>query len=162
MTENSANAQSKMPPSQLNPALNSLEALVGQWEMEVSNASFLPRSTDTVKGPVSFEWAQDGAFLLMRMGGKPAGPPAALWLISRDESTPDYTVLYYDSRSVSRVYEMSFSEGVWKMWRNAPGFCQRYEGTVSKDGKTISARWEKSSDGTRWEHDFDVTYTKVS
>jgi hypothetical protein len=149
-------------PSRPNPALHSLEALVGEWEMELSNTSFLPRPTDNVKGPVSFEWAQDGAFLLMRMGDKAASTPAALWLFSRDESTPHYTVLYYDSRSVSRVYQMSFSEGVWKMWRNAPGFCQRYEGTVSKDGKTIAARWEKSSDGTRWEHDFDVTYMKVS
>ena len=57
---------------------------------------------------------------------------------------------------------MSFSEGVWKMWREAPGFWQRYEGRVSQNGKTITTRWEKSSDGTTWEHDFDVTYTKVS
>jgi len=33
-----------------------------------------------------------------------------MWLIGRDESTPKYTVLYYDSRSVSRVYEMNSSE----------------------------------------------------
>ncbi len=147
---------------QHNPALNHLEFLVGEWEMELSNASFLPRPSDTAKGHVSFEWVQDGAFLVMRMGDKPPGPPAAIWLISRDESTPNYTVLYYDSRTVSRVYGMSFSESVWKMWRESPGFWQRYEGTVSYDGKTITARWEKSADGTQWEHDFDVTYTKVS
>lgn len=147
---------------QLNPALKPLEVLAGEWEMELSNASFLPHPADTITGRVLFEWVQDGAFLLMRMGDKPLSPPAALWLISRDEAAPDYTVLYYDSRSVSRVYGMSFSEGVWKMWRNAPGFCQRYAGTVSKDGKTIAARWEKSSDGAQWEHDFDVTYTKAS
>ena len=162
MTDDSTNAQAKTPPFQPNPALKPLEVLVGEWEMELSNASFLPDPSDTVKGPVSFEWVQDGAFLVMRMGDKAPGPPAAQWLISRDESAPDHTVLYYDSRGVSRVYEMSFSQGVWKMWRNAPGFCQRYEGTVSKDGKTITARWEKSVDGTTWEHDFDVTYTKVS
>src|SRR5690242_3781302 len=156
MTDELTYAQAKTPPPQLNPALKSLEGLVGDWSMELSNASFLPHPSDTVKGSVSFEWVQGGAFLLLRMGD------AALWLISRDEAVPNYSVLYYDSRSVSRVYEMSFSEGVWRMWREAPGFWQRYEGTVSKDGKTISARWEKSSDGTRWEHDFDVTYTKVS
>ena len=145
-----------------NPALQPLEGLVGDWEMEISNASFLPHPSDTAKGPISFEWLQDGAFLLMRMGDKPPGPPAAIWLISRDESIPNYTVFYYDARSISRVYEMSFSENVWKMWREAPGFWQRYDGTLSNNGKTITAHWEKSSDGTRWEHDFDVTYTKVS
>jgi hypothetical protein len=57
---------------------------------------------------------------------------------------------------------MSFSESVWKIWREAPGFWQRYEGTLSNDGNTITAHWEKSADGTKWEHDFDVTYTKAS
>lgn len=146
---------------QTNPALKPLEVLVGEWEMELSNASFLPDPSETIKGRVTFEWVQDGAFLLLRMGDKPPSPPAALWLISRDESALLYTVLYYDARTVSRVYEMSFSEGVWKMWRNAPGFSQRYEGNISNDGKTITARWEKSFDGTTWEHDFNVTYTKI-
>lgn len=148
-------------PHTPNPALKQLDVLVGEWETELSNASFLPRPSDTGKGRVSFEWVQDGAFLVMRMGDKPPRAPEALWLISRDESTPNYIVLYYDARSVSRIYEMSFSNRVWKMWRAAPGFWQRYEGTVSLDGKTITAQWEKSSDGAIWEHDFDLTYTKV-
>src|SRR5690349_20249330 len=105
MADDSTNAQAKTSLPQPNPALKPLEVLVGEWEMELSNTSFLPRPTDTIKGSVSFEWTQDGAFLLMRMGDKAPRPPAALWLVSRDESTPDYTVLYYDSRSVSRVYE---------------------------------------------------------
>jgi len=71
-------------------------------------------------------------------------------------------VLSYDARSVSRVYEMSFSEGVWKMWREAPGFWQRYESTVSRNGKSISGQWERSADGSTWEHDFDVTYTRLN
>ena len=162
MTGNSTNAQAKTTLSQTNPALKLLEVLVGEWEMELSNASFLTRPTDTVKGLVSFEWVQDGAFLMMRMGDKPPGSPAALWLISRDEAAPDYSVCYYDSRSVSRLYKMSFSDGVWKMWRNAPGFCQRYEGTVGNNGNSITALWEKSGDGARWEHDFTVTYTRIS
>lgn len=36
---------------------------------------------------------------------------------------------------------------------------QHYEGIISNDGKIITAYREKSSDG-RWEHNFDVTYTK--
>lgn len=146
---------------QHNPALKHLEVLVGDWDMELSNASFLPDPSETIKGQVSFKWVQDGAFLMLRMGDKPPGPPTAIWLISRDESTANYTVLYYDARSVSRVYQMSFSESVWKMWRESPDFWQRYEGTLSNDSKTITAHWEKSSDGTNWEHDFDLTYTKV-
>jgi hypothetical protein len=163
MTDDSSiPAQAKSSPTQPNPALNHLEILVGDWEMEVSHASFLPSPSDTTKGPVTVEWVQGGAFLVMYMGNKPPSPPSAMWLIGRDESTPNYTVLYYDARSVSRIYAMSFSENVWKMWREAPGFWQRYEGTLSQNGKSITAHWEKSSDGTTWERDFDVTYTRTS
>ena len=70
-------------------------------------------------------------------------------------------MLYFDSRGVSRVYQMSLSDGVWKMWREAPGFSQRFMGTWSSDGRTIRGRWEESGDGSHWEHDFDLTYTKV-
>ena len=153
---------SQMSSHEHNPALKDLEGLVGDWEMELSQSSFLHSPSDTIKGHVSFAWAQQGALLEMRMGDKPPGPPAALWLMCRDEATPDYTVLYYDSRSVSRVYAMSFADGVWKMWREAPGFWQRFEGAVGQDGKTITAHWERSSDGVAWVHDFDLTYTKVS
>ena len=161
MTQDNSTAQAYPQAPRPNPALQHLEVLVGEWQMELSNASFLPSPSETVKGAVSFEWAQDGAFLVLRMGDKPPSPPAALWLIGRDESNPNYTVLYYDARSVSRVYGMSFLNGAWKMWREAPGFWQRYEGTISQNGKTITSHWQKSSDGTTWEHDFDVTYTKI-
>ena len=56
---------------------------------------------------------------------------------------------------------MSFSDRLWKLWRQAPGFSQRFEGKISDDGETISARWEKSGDGLEWEHDFDVTYIRM-
>jgi uncharacterized protein YndB with AHSA1/START domain len=151
----------EQPTLKSNPALDRLEVLVGDWNMELSNAAFLPNPSDTVNGIVSFEWVEAGAFLVMRMGDKPPSPPQAVWLIGRDESLPDYKVLYFDSRKVSRIYEMSFADGVWQMWRDAPGFSQRFQGTFSDDGNTITAYWEKSFDGSKWEHDFDLTYTKV-
>jgi hypothetical protein len=145
----------QMSSPQQNPTLKQLDILVGDWEMELSQTSFLSHPSDTVKGQVSFEWVENGAFLRMRMGDN------ALWLISRDDSQPDYRVFYYDARRVSRIYEMSFSEQRWKMWRNSANFSQRYEGTISSDGDTITARWEKSGDGLNWEHDFNVTYTRI-
>jgi hypothetical protein len=52
-----------------NPALRPIEILIGNWNMELSNASFLSNSSDTVTGKVSFEWVEGGAFLVMFMGG---------------------------------------------------------------------------------------------
>jgi hypothetical protein len=86
--------------------------------------------------------------------------PWATWFISRDDDSAHYTVFYIDDRRVSRVYDMSFEKGKWKIWRNAPGFSQRFVGKLDKDGKTIKAYWEKSTNGEEWEHDFDVTYIR--
>lgn len=143
-----------MASSKINPALKPLEFLLGNWRMELSNAAFLPDPKATVEGEVSFEWVENDAFLAMRMGQD------ATWLINRDDAMQDYKIFYYDSRMVSRIYEMSLSEGTWKIWRNSSDFSQRFEGKISKDHKTINAYWEKSMDGENWEHDFDVVYRK--
>ena len=144
-----------------NPMLKDLEVLVGKWELELSNASFLPNPSATVKGNVSFDWLEGGAFLIIRMGGQPSGTPSATWLIHRDDSSAAYKVFYYDDRTVSRIYEMSFSDNVWKLWRHSPDFSQRFEGNISEDGNKILAEWQKSNDGQKWEHDFDVAYTRL-
>jgi hypothetical protein len=95
------------------------------------------------------------------LGADHAGVPNATMIIGRDDSAETYFVLYFDSRDVSRVYQMSLVDGVWKMWREAPGFWQRFTGRFSDDGNTIMASWEKSGDGSNWKHDFDLTYSKV-
>jgi hypothetical protein len=64
-------------------------------------------------------------------------------------------MLSFDSRSIARIYQMSLCDGVWKLWHDAPGFSQRFEGAYSDDWMTISGRWEKSADGVQWELDFD-------
>ena len=147
--------------SKPNPALKDLEVLIGDWEMELSNAAFLPDPSAMVKGKVSFDWLEEGAFLIMRMGGRLSEAPSAIWLIHQDESNSEYKAFYYDDRKVSRIYEMSFSNNVWKLWRQSPDFSQRFEGKISKDDNKILAKWEKSSDGQKWEHDFNVTYTRM-
>jgi hypothetical protein len=78
-----------------------------------------------------------------------------------------YVQHYFDSRGVARVYGMSFGDGVWKLWRTSADFSpldfsQRFTGTFSDDGASIEGRWETSGDGSTWELDFDLTYTKVT
>ena len=151
----------KNNPPEPNPALKDLERLIGRWEMELSNAAFLPDRSAKIKEEITFEWLEEGAFLILRMGERKSGAPSAIWLIHRDEASPDYKALYYDDRKISRIYEMSFSDGTWKLWRRSPNFSQRFKGRISSDGNVISAEWEKSSDNLNWEHDFDVTYTRM-
>jgi hypothetical protein len=141
-----------------NPTLQPLDVLSGEWNAEISEASFLPDPNEKITMQVAFEWIENGAFLIMRM---PLDPPDSIWLIGRDDASDDYTVLYFDSRSVSRIYHMSFQDRTWKIWRDSPNFSQRFEGKLNDDGNTIQAHWEKSSDGKKWDRDFNLTYRKV-
>ncbi len=136
-------------------ASSSISILVGEWTIQS------PQFPDG-RGRVTFEWLEAGAFLLQHSIPNQADFPASAMIIGLDDSLEIYSVLYHDSRDVSRIYQMSLKDNEWKLWRKAPGFSQRFFGKISADGKTIQARWEKSSDGTHWEHDFDLIYTKVS
>jgi hypothetical protein len=143
---------------ELNPSLKDLAFLAGKWDMKISNASFSPNLSDVIQSIASFEWYEDGEFLVLRQGTKET--PHATWLIGHDQDTPDYTVLYFDDRHFSRVYEMSFENNIWKIWRNAPGFVQSFEGRVSEDQNTITGAWGKSTVCKKLEHDFDLTYSR--
>ena len=58
-----------------NPALADLAFLAGEWDMEVSNAPFLPTRDDTAHGHVTFAWIEEGAFLVMRQSEQFEHPP---------------------------------------------------------------------------------------
>lgn len=147
---------------QPNPAVANLAILVGDWEMELSGASFLPSPQERVRGGrVHFEWIEGGALLAMRQGGNAGMPPAARWIMGRDEASDGYMVFYSDARGVSRVYAMSFAESEWRLWRDNSEFAQRFEATLSADQGTLTGHWEKSLDGGEWEHDFNVSYIRV-
>jgi hypothetical protein len=50
--------------------------------------------------------------------------------------------------------------GEWRSWRDAPGFRQRFVGTFSDDGGTITGRGSMARDGGDWEDDLQLTYRK--
>jgi hypothetical protein len=68
---------------------------------------------------------------------------------------------YYDSRGVARTYRTSFDGRTWKIWREAPGFWQRYTGVLTDDGRRIEGAWEASADGRDWKHDFRLSYIRL-
>jgi hypothetical protein len=143
-----------------NPALSELGFLIGEWDMALSGASFLPDPEHVIHGRIEVRPIEAGTLLAMRQGVESSGPPAASWVMGRDDSQAGYTVLYTDGRGVSRVYEMSLSEGRWEIWRQTPEFSQRFEATVSVDHDEIAGSWEKCSSNGAWEHDFDVVYSR--
>jgi hypothetical protein len=87
--------------------------------------------------------------------------PDAVCVMGCDAASGRYFQLYTDDRNVCRVYEMSIGGGELKFWRDGEPFSQRFTGKISDDGNRIDARWEAAKDGTNWETDFDLIFTRV-
>ena len=148
-------------PFPSNPALEALTPLIGEWKIEITSMSFRTDPAARERGHSSFVWLEGGAFLLQHTEISANDFPRSVAVIGADDEAGAYRMLYYDSRGVSRIYRMTFSGGIWTLWRDFPGFHQRFHGTLAEDGSLITAYWEKSGDGSTWEHDFALTYTKV-
>jgi len=134
-------------------ALRELDPLLGDWVMESKKLGGRGRTT--------VDRSEKDMFVRLRSSSMEGQFPSSTWIIGADDSSEDCTCLYRDSRDVTRVYQMAVSDGIWKIWRNAPGFNQRYIGDIAPDGNSIEGRWEFSEDGSTWEVDFDVGYRRA-
>jgi hypothetical protein len=146
------------------PTLTRLRALLGEWRMEASfDADYFAPGSPPLTAPggrTVFEWLIGEYFLLQRFtANNPA--PSGIAIIGVAPEPETFAQHYYDSRGVTRVYQMSLEERIWKLWREAPGFRQRYAGEFSADGTTIRGAWEGSPDGNHWTHDFTLNYTRI-
>lgn len=146
-------------------SLDRLDVLIGRWKMEATfrAGSFGPGSPAMTNrgGHTVFEWLDGAFFLTQRFVTEHPAAPSGIAIIGAGPDPDTFTQHYYDSRGVARIYQMSLADGVWKLWREAPGFWQRYTGQVSEDGTTITGAWEGSADGQEWKHDFDLSYIRA-
>jgi hypothetical protein len=65
---------------------------------------------------------------------------------------------YYDSRGVSRVYEISIDADSWHIWQNTAGFSQRFNGMAADGGDAILGGWQLCRDDSQWNDDLQITY----
>ena len=143
-------------PDTTRPAvLEPLRALVGTWSLEGAHVQ-LP---DPIRGRKTYEWL--GQFLVEHSHYEHPDIPDSIAIIGAGEEAP-LVEHYFDVRGVRRVYQMSFADGVWKFWRDAPGFSQRTTGKFSDDGNRITVLAELSRDDATWHRDLELTYTKVT
>ena len=114
------------------------------------------------EGRVTFEWLEGRAFLIERWTVDLPEAPDGIAIIGEGDEPGTFRQHYFYSRGVHRVYEMTLEGDEWRLWRNAPNpFPQRFSGTFSEDGNTISGRWEKQEKGSGWDTDFDLTYRRA-
>ena len=132
--------------------MRAFDVLIGEWDVEVPQ---FPGPG----GHATFAWIEDGAYLRLQSDA-PDPAPSAIWIIGSDDSAESRTALYHDSRGVARVYRMSLDAAIWRIWRDAPGFSQRFSGRFADSGDTIVGLWQLCQDDVNWHDDLQITYRR--
>jgi hypothetical protein len=136
------------------PALEPFEALIGTWDTEATHPLF----DGVVPGTVTFEWLEGGHFLIQRTHNEHELFPDGIAITGAPEDGDGLVLEYFDSRGVRRTYGVSLEDGVWRWWRDAPGFDQRFTAPVGEDRiEGVSQLAEKPGE---WKDDLKVVYRR--
>lgn len=140
-----------------NPALEELDVLVGEWTLTLTNAWFLDSMEVTQRGRATARWLGD-AFI--QLEAEMEGEHMWDFVLGRSDANAQLVALYHDPRPTSRLFQMTFTDGVWTLHREDPDFHQRFEGRVSAD--RIDGHWDASDDqGATWRKDFDLIFERT-
>jgi hypothetical protein len=153
------------------PRLEPLNRLVGRWTTE-STHPMVPGIV--VHGTATIEWLEGERFLMQRAHmDHPDFPNSTAIIGFTDRDRVDHatggaapagerplSMHYYDSRGVFRAMQASIDDESWRIWRNDPGFSQRFTGTFADGGDTIVGRWQLCEDDVHWNDDLQITYRR--
>jgi hypothetical protein len=138
------------------PALEPFDALIGTWDTEASH-----RLVDAVvRGSIAFEWLEGGHFLVQRSHNDHELFPDAISIIGASETGDGLVMEYFDSRGVRRTYRVSVDDGVWRIWRDHPGFDQRFSATLGPD--RFEGLFQLAETPGDWQDDMKVVYRRRS
>ena len=135
-------------------ALEPFDALIGTWVTEATH----PQLDAVVPGSVTFEWLVGGHFLVQRSHNDHELFPDAICVIGAPETGDGLVMEHFDSRGVRRTYGVSLADGVLRIWRDAPGFEQRFSAALGTD--SFEGQWQLARTPEEWKDDLRVVYRR--
>ena len=136
------------------PQLDACEALIGTWDTDAKHVAI----DEVVTGSTTFEWLEGHRFVVQRSHADHELLPDGLSVIGPPEAGDGLVMEYFDSRGVRRTYRTSIEDGVWRIWRDEPGFEQRFSATLAPD--QFEGVFELAETPGAWREDMRVTYRR--
>ena len=112
---------------QPDPVLAPFSPFVGEWTTQATHP-MMPG--EVVPGTAAYEWL-GGKFLVERSTNEHPLFPDAISIIGPDDD--GVRMDYFDERGVTRVYRVAVEDGVFRAWRDEPGFRQRLAMRIGGD-----------------------------
>ena len=142
-----------------NPALEILDRAVGTWDVTGTHP-MIPG--ETVRGRVTFERIEGGAFIRMHSKMEDARFPENVAIFGTDDGNGTCTMLYFDVRGVARKYDVALHDDgfTWSREAPPPQFAQRFRVTIAKDGQSMESAGSMKKEGKDWEPDLSMSYVR--
>ena len=156
------------------PQIQRLGALVGRWRSEGHIVGDPPIP---ILGTDIYEWLAGGFFLVHHVDVVIGDQPVqAIEIIGeeQDTATESFTARAYDNLGSETLMRAEVDDqGVWTFTGSADvapvaqptsadtSGAVRSTLRVSADGKNMTAKWERSDDGTTWQSWMDMTFTRM-
>jgi hypothetical protein len=140
------------------PELQRLEVFIGRWITEGQTVESSEAASVPIVASDVYQWAPGGRFLMHPAYGH-IGPleVGGLEVIGFDPATGQYRTHFFDSQGNVVTETLSQRDGTWT-WQGAHARCT---GVFSEGGKVLTARHERSDDGSRWEPSMTVTLRRI-
>ena len=141
-----------------NVVLAPLDRVVGEWNLAGSHPGLPGR---TLRGKVTFERIDGGAFLRMHSKMEDPEIPEGVAIFGTDGDDDTCTMLYFDERGVARIYDVAFHADGFNWSRDSPKFAQDFRVTIADDGRTMEGEGTMKKDGGLWEPDLRLSYARI-
>ena len=138
--------------------LERLDVFIGRWLTEGETVGGGDGPAMKIVASDVYEWAPGGRFVMHpaygRIGEVGVG---GLEVIGYDYGTGQYGTYFFDSQGNITSETLSYRNNTWT-WQ---GEHTRCTGVFSGDGKTLTARHERSDDGVHWVASMNVVLRKI-
>lgn len=149
MAESKTTQAERQTPNKPNPALKRLDVLVGKWQSEGETIASKDEPAVKIKGTDNYEWFHGDYFLIhhadVSMGDEQVKVIEVIG--GYDSSSRTYPMRSFDNQGNFQTMQASVDEqGVWKF----TGEKIRTTLVVADDGKTMTAKWGRTDNGSIW------------
>jgi hypothetical protein len=131
-----------------NPALKSLERLVGKWKATD------PSGEGALDGATTFEWMEGGNFLLQHVD---FGDSKGIEIIGFDEESKSLRSHYFDRSGKILEYTYELHNDTLTVSINMPRAKGQFIAKFSDNGNTYTGRWNWIQDGVKKSYDAMMT-----
>lgn len=157
-TDNTNNDQAHDQLPQPNPALKSLDVMVGTWDLKGRESG----PDGEIHGQVTFEWMEGGFYFVQRVDIDFAGRKiTGTEYVGYDESNEALKSYFFSNTGPGPFGGVAF-EYVWEVgdetltiWGGYVGSPASFKGNFSDDHNTVAGRWEWPGGG------YEATMTRV-